>query len=97
MPEGYRLAPVAAATRPRSWVFKGACRGADPELFFPEIEGRIWDNDPRVQKAKAICRRCPVSTQCLFAAIRDREVGIWAGTTPSEREQLRRWEQEVAS
>ena len=92
-----KLATAEIPARPRQWVFRGACRGADPELFFADNGdghgyGRILDSDPRVQEAKAYCRRCPVANQCLFAAIRDEEHGVWGGTTPAEREALRRWE-----
>lgn len=94
-----QLASAAVPARRRdSWVFRGACRGADPELFFAtDVNGRMWETDPRVIEAKSYCRRCPVSNQCLFAAIRDGEHGVWGGTTPAEREDLRRWERSVAS
>lgn len=93
-----RLATADIPARHRGWVFRAACRGADPNLFFAEAgNGHMYDSDPRVQEAKSYCRRCPVSNQCLFAAVRDEEHGVWGGTTPSEREGLRRWERSIAS
>jgi WhiB family transcriptional regulator, redox-sensing transcriptional regulator len=49
-----------------------ACSHA-PELFFaekPEV----------VERAKALCRTCPVRVQCLAGALRRREPwGVWGG------------------
>lgn len=98
MADQYVKSPVIVASRPRPWVARGVCRGADPELFFAEkSNGQMYDSDPRVREAKAYCRQCPVSTQCLFTALRDHEHGVWGGTTPAEREDLRRWDRSVAS
>jgi len=69
------------------WRHRAACRGEDPELFFP-----IGTSGPaleQVEQAKAVCRRCPVSEQCLAEALRRREMyGIWGGTTEAERAEL---------
>lgn len=41
-------------------------------------------------KAEKFCEDCPVSLQCLaFAVIHD-EDGIWAGTSPRERREIRK-------
>jgi len=68
------------------WRHRAACRGEDPELFFP-----IGTSGPallQVEQAKAVCRRCSVAEQCLAEALRRREYGIWGGTTEAERGEL---------
>jgi WhiB family redox-sensing transcriptional regulator len=71
------------------WRDRAACRGEDPELFFPiGTTGR--DYDAQVEEAKAVCRGCPVRTECLDWAYRTRADGIWGGTTEQERAAARR-------
>ena len=75
------------------WTTKAACRGQDPEIFFPEIYYR--DDRPRwtvlVEQAREICARCPVRIDCLDDAMRRKERhGIWGGLLPHEREHLNR-------
>ncbi len=68
----------------RPWVAYGACRGADPDLFFP-------GNDDDHGEALRICRGCPVQEECLDYALSARErYGIWGGTTARERRRLLR-------
>jgi WhiB family transcriptional regulator, redox-sensing transcriptional regulator len=46
-----------------SWHHDAACRGEDPELFFP-----IGTTGPalvQLMDAKAVCGRCPVQSECL--------------------------------
>src|SRR5690606_13615660 len=77
------------------WRDLAACRGEDPELFFP-----VGTSGPallQVEQAKAVCRRCSVAEQCLAEALRRREMyGIWGGLTEVERAELirRRTERE---
>lgn len=92
-PYGYSHA-VTTASRPRPWVAAAACAGTDPELFFPES---LAADTPQVIAAKAICARCPVLLSCLMDAVRDRERGIWGGTTERERSALRNWNRQVAA
>jgi WhiB family redox-sensing transcriptional regulator len=68
-----------------AWHHQAACRGADPELFFPE----------RGQSQKAAlsyCERCPVRSKCLSSALEPGLLssGVWGGTTGRERRELRR-------
>lgn len=73
------------------WTDWAACRrsGVDPEIFFPVSEAGPALN--QVAEAKAICARCPVTSECLAWALRAGEpVGVWGGTTPEERRYLRR-------
>jgi WhiB family redox-sensing transcriptional regulator len=62
-----------------------ACIGVDPEVFFP-FESQAAD----VARAKAVCARCPLATDCLEVALGHRAEGIWGGTTTAEREKIRR-------
>ncbi|WP_405149903.1 WhiB family transcriptional regulator [Sphaerisporangium sp. NBC_01403] len=67
-----------------SWLRRAACRGEDPELFFP-ISAK-GPGHMQHERAKAVCRRCPVRTPCLDYAVTSREEhGIWGGTDPDER------------
>jgi hypothetical protein len=76
---------LAATRSTRNWVEGAACAQTDPELFFPD-KGK-----PSVS-AKLVCRRCPVTAACLEFALKSpiRVDGIWGGTTPKERQELRR-------
>lgn len=49
------------------------CRSNDPELFFAE-------SPADVELAKALCRPCPVRSECLAGALDRREPwGVWGG------------------
>lgn len=71
------------------WSREAACLKMDPDLFFPNGEGQsAW---PQIAKAKAVCAVCPVRATCLDLALStDAQYGIWAGTTPRERQSIRR-------
>ena len=70
-----------------SWMARGACRGTDPELFFPiAVTGAAAD---QVRSAKAVCGRCEVLAHCLSYALRALPHGIWGGTTREERIAMR--------
>lgn len=56
-----------------------ACRGENPEIFFPS-------KGIRATRAREICGRCTHRAECLEWALRTRQsFGIWAGTSPEER------------
>ncbi len=68
-----------------AWHQQAACRGADPNLFFPE-RGQVV----RAAVALTYCENCQVRSQCLDAALqRSERVGVWGGTTGRSR-RLRR-------
>ncbi|MGH3828037.1 MAG: WhiB family transcriptional regulator [Pseudonocardiaceae bacterium] len=70
------------------WMRRAACVSEDPELWFP-----IADDGPgllQAGRAKAICRRCPVSTGCLKWAMTALADGVAGGLTARERATLRR-------
>lgn len=74
----------------RDWTEDAACRGVDPEVFFPIATDGVA-GDQEVAAAKAVCARCPVAADCLAWALRAGEAyGVWGGTTPGERRELRR-------
>lgn len=71
-----------------AWRNLAACRGCDPELFFPDRGG---PSAALAAQAKAICASCPSRVPCLEEAIRDNEeFGVRGGLTPRERRRLRR-------
>jgi WhiB family redox-sensing transcriptional regulator len=69
------------------WMAEGACRGSDVDVFFPPFGG---DAASFADRAKAVCRTCPVIHLCLEFALRENERhGVWGGTTPKERRRMR--------
>lgn len=88
---GYLLDPVTddsddlptASRTAASWRDHAACRGVDPDLFFP---GRGEATAP----AKAVCATCPVRAECLnYAMANGEKFGIWGGLSERERRRLR--------
>ncbi|MEJ2862598.1 WhiB family transcriptional regulator [Actinomycetospora flava] len=87
------------------WQASAACRGVDPELFFPETtdgapdqaldqardDGAASESLVRrqVEAAKAVCRGCPVRERCLVEALERLPYGIAGGMTAHERRQVR--------
>lgn len=72
-----------------SWRSKAACLGHDTELFFPA--GCTGPAQEQAEQAVAICRQCPVITQCLdWAVTTGQDDGIWGGLTEDQRRALRR-------
>lgn len=71
-----------------SWRDDAACNGIDPEMFYPRhgAEGKL-----DAIQARAICRSCPVTAECLEWALSvgDRHA-VLGGTTAQERELMRR-------
>ncbi|MGV9348636.1 WhiB family transcriptional regulator [Streptomyces spiralis] len=71
------------------WRDHAACRGQDPDLFFPI--GTTGPALAQIEQAKAVCRRCPVQDRCLEWALNtDQTIGVWGATTESERRGLKR-------
>jgi WhiB family redox-sensing transcriptional regulator len=79
---------VAADARPLGWMSRGACRQADPELFFPiSVTG---EGARQAEVAKTVCGGCDVRASCLSYALETMPEGIWGGTTREERRAARR-------
>lgn len=71
------------------WRSRSACRGEDPELFFPTA--RSLTVFVQLARAKAVCGRCPVSWECLrYAIVTGQPHGVWGGKSEEERRALRR-------
>ena len=68
----------------RTWLDQAACRGLNPDLWFPARE-TPQDYAP----AKRVCAACPVRVECLEYALSVpmllRE-GIFGGLSPKERQ-----------
>lgn len=72
------------------WASRGLCREGDPDALF--VQGA------QQNRAKLICRGCPVRTECLADALDDRiEFGVWGGMTERERRALLRRRPDVTS
>ena len=67
------------------------CAYADPDLFFPASQRMTPQRAKQEAEAKAVCRGCPVTAECLSCALAHQEVGVWGGTTEDERKQIREW------
>lgn len=76
------------------WMERAMCVGEDPELFFPDTGTCRTPGvtEQQVADAKTVCAVCPVSNECLEAAMREEadlagylRFGIRGGTTAAER------------
>ncbi|MGH9153264.1 MAG: WhiB family transcriptional regulator, partial [Acidimicrobiales bacterium] len=64
---------------PGPWRQRGACGVVPTQVFFP---GRGQSVEP----AKAVCRACPVITECREYALGISDLkGIWGGLAEEER------------
>lgn len=67
---------------------QAACRGKDPELFFP-IAGSADEQD-----ARNICHTCTIKNECLDWALaqtgHQAPDGIWGATSTEDRDRIRR-------
>lgn len=67
-----------------AWRRHSACRGLDPEIFYPET-------DEEAEPAKQVCAQCSVQETCLEYALAGREKeGVWGGATERERRRILR-------
>jgi WhiB family redox-sensing transcriptional regulator len=72
------------------WVSKARCLSIDPDELF--VGGKAQN------KATAICRHCPVVTECLADALDNQvEFGVWGGKTERQRRALLKQHPEVVS
>jgi WhiB family redox-sensing transcriptional regulator len=80
---------VALALASHDWRDDAACQDTDPDLFFPV--GTTGPAIDQIEAAKAVCRQCPVQTDCLeFALATNQDSGVWGGTAEEERRKLRK-------
>jgi len=89
---------AAGLTIPGQWAEQALCTQADPDAWFP-TKGQ----HALAKTATRICQACPVRVQCLEYALSGADTwggiatGIWGGTTPAERDQLRQQQKAVAA
>lgn len=71
------------------WLHSAACRDTDPELHFP-----VGTSGPallQAEQAKTVCRRCPVTDECLTWALESgQDAGVWGGMSEEERRAVKR-------
>jgi WhiB family transcriptional regulator, redox-sensing transcriptional regulator len=87
------MAEISRLPRPNAdrwdWQLRGACRGADPDLFFHPAGERGPARRNRDLAAKAVCARCPVIRRCAEHALAVREpYGVWGAMTEEDREEI---------
>lgn len=64
------------------WREDALCTQVGAEFFFPDRGGST-------REAKAVCRRCPVTAQCLeFALANEERFGIWGGVAERTRRKM---------
>lgn len=67
---------------PTSWRQQAACRGLDPNMFYP-------DKESDTEQAKRVCSECIVRFACLEYALDHREkIGVWGGTSEADRRRI---------
>lgn len=72
------------------WKALGACRGEDPDRWFP-----ISGPSPY---AKSVCATCPVAEECLDYALTTRQkFGVWGGHDEQERRRILRARRRAAA
>jgi WhiB family redox-sensing transcriptional regulator len=69
-----------------AWHRRAACRGSSVDLFVID-QGSQYEDGTR-----EFCAGCLVRQECLATALANggSTTGLWGGTTPSERRQMRR-------
>ncbi|MEZ7005610.1 WhiB family transcriptional regulator [Streptomyces sp. AD55] len=84
----YTRRPTMPAAPAPNWA-NAACLNEDPDLFFPA--GTLATAHIQIEKARQVCRRCPLTTQCLTWALDVGEhAGVWGGLCEEERRKLLR-------
>ena len=87
---------MSATGSATNWRSAGACRSAEPDLFFPISS--VGPAERQIERAKKICAGCAVRRECLeFALSHDQVYGIWGGTTPEDRQRDRRRKRRAAA
>jgi WhiB family redox-sensing transcriptional regulator len=67
-----------------AWMVDALCAQTDPDAFHPAPGESL-------RAAKSVCLACPVRAECLAYALDHNERhGVWGGTSPNERAQVRR-------
>jgi WhiB family transcriptional regulator, redox-sensing transcriptional regulator len=71
------------------WRVDARCRNEDPAIFFHPDGERGRARKRRDQKAKSVCARCAVLSECRAHSLAFQEMfGTWGGLTEEERGRL---------
>ena len=71
------------------WTSSARCIGVEPDLFFPV--GTTGPAVEQTERAKGICRGCPVIQECLeWSLATAQDAGVWGGLSEEERREIRR-------
>ena len=73
------LTMIVEARNERDWRHLAACKGMDPNIFFPTRGG----NDT-LGLARNVCASCPVRTQCFQEGCTE-YAGVWGGKSSTQR------------
>lgn len=74
--------PLPFDDSPTAWMAQGNCRNYPPATFFPS-------DGVGVDRARNICKGCPVGDTCLEYALEQRiEHGVWGGCSERERRRI---------
>ena len=73
-------------TYPHELGARAACYGSDVDAWFPDMVGGFRQENVQAMK---ICNTCPVMAECLEWALHHERYGIWGGTTPKDRREMR--------
>ena len=78
------------------WIERGACLEQDPDLFFPV--GTTGPAIEQIARAKSVCGRCIVRSECLAWALdTSQDAGVWGGLDEEERREIRRARRRAAA
>jgi WhiB family redox-sensing transcriptional regulator len=73
-----------------AWQADAACRGTDPNLWFPERGATLAE-------ARQVCAGCPVRAECLeWALDNNQSLGVWGGLSERARRQMQKARKAVA-
>ena len=65
------------------------CRQVDPEIYFPDTFNGVTRRTRKLMDG--MCKSgCAMREQCLDWALKHEAEGYWAGTSPADRERMRR-------
>ncbi len=71
-----------------TWHARAACKGCDPEIFFPDKNKGMGSKQRRV--IQELCAGCSVRSECLEEALREDRKGFWGGLSERERKAVKR-------
>ena len=76
-------------TETYDWQLHAACKDVNTNQFFHPDNERGSARTTRDERAKQICRRCPVMLSCREHALRAQEpYGVWGGLRERERHEV---------